>query len=91
MTVNPGFGGQSFIPEMVKKISRLRNMAESRGLSIDIQVDGGIKAANVHEVARAGANVFVAGSAVFGAPDYQEAIEALRRGAQTGWNERLGA
>ena len=88
MTVNPGFGGQSFIPAMVDKIERLRTMADARGLAIDIQVDGGIKPASVGEVARAGANVFVAGSAVFGAPDYRGAIDALRAGAQRGWAER---
>ncbi len=91
MTVNPGFGGQSFIPAMLRKISRLRDEADKRGLSIDIQVDGGIKPNSIGDVARAGANVFVAGSAVFGAADYGEAISALREGAKAGWTERLGA
>ncbi|MEE2788128.1 MAG: ribulose-phosphate 3-epimerase [Myxococcota bacterium] len=85
MTVNPGFGGQSFIPACLAKIARLRQWIEERGLSIDIQVDGGIKPATVVDVARAGANVFVAGSAVFGMDDYQSAIQSLRAGAVEGW------
>ncbi|MCD8123284.1 MAG: ribulose-phosphate 3-epimerase [Clostridiales bacterium] len=66
MTVNPGFGGQKFIPYTLDKIRKLRNMIEERGLDVDIEVDGGITTGNVCEVARAGANVFVAGSGVFG-------------------------
>ena len=65
MTVNPGFGGQKLIPYCLKKVSDLRAMMKERGLDIDIQVDGGIKASNVAEVIEAGANVFVGGSAVF--------------------------
>lgn len=65
MTVNPGFGGQSFIREMLSKISELRQMIEKQGLCVDIEVDGGIKTGNLFEVGAAGANVFVAGSAVF--------------------------
>ncbi|MBI5547619.1 MAG: ribulose-phosphate 3-epimerase, partial [Deltaproteobacteria bacterium] len=78
MSVNPGFGGQSFIPTAVDKIRRLRRMAEERGLKIDIEVDGGIQPATAREVVAAGANVLVAGHAVFRAGDYREAIAALR-------------
>ena len=66
MTVNPGFGGQKFIPYTLEKVKQVRAMCDEKGLTIDIQVDGGISAANVREVLEAGANVFVAGSAVFG-------------------------
>src|SRR5690606_15506105 len=69
MSVNPGFGGQAFIPSSLNKIRRIRDMADERGLDdLWIEVDGGIGPANAEEVARAGANVFVAGSAVFNAP-----------------------
>lgn len=78
MTVEPGFGGQSFMPETMKKIKTLRAEAQRRGLDIDIQVDGGINAATVQTAAKAGANVFVAGSAVFGAEDASAAIAQLR-------------
>lgn len=78
MTVNPGFGGQAFIPQMPAKIRRLRKMIEERGLTIDIQVDGGINAQTVSQVIEAGATVLVAGSAVFGADNYASAIQALR-------------
>lgn len=66
MTVNPGFGGQKFIPYTLEKVRALRRLCDERGLKTDIQVDGGISAANVREVLEAGANIFVAGSAVFG-------------------------
>ena len=66
MTVNPGFGGQKFIPYCMDKIRDLRSMADHRGLALDIEVDGGINLKNVREVTAAGANVIVAGSAVFG-------------------------
>ena len=69
MTVNPGFGGQTFIPAMMDKIKELRRKIDSMNLNVDIQVDGGISLDNIKEVAKAGANVFVAGSAVFNAPD----------------------
>jgi ribulose-phosphate 3-epimerase len=65
MTVNPGFGGQSFISQSLSKVRRTRDLFERRGSAADLQVDGGISAANIAEVARAGANVFVAGSSVF--------------------------
>lgn len=78
MSVNPGFGGQSFITSMLPKIKQLREMVERSGRSIEIEVDGGVKSDNIGEIAAAGADVFVAGSAVFNAPDYTAAISALR-------------
>ncbi|ANV83202.1 ribulose-phosphate 3-epimerase [Picosynechococcus sp. PCC 7003] len=78
MSVNPGFGGQSFIPSMVSKIEKLRAMCDERGLDPWIEVDGGIKPANAWQVIDAGANAIVAGSAVFKAPSYAEAIEGIR-------------
>jgi ribulose-phosphate 3-epimerase len=82
MSVNPGFGGQAFIPQVLRKIEKLRGELDRRGLAVDIQVDGGIKADNIGEVARAGANVFVAGSAVFGEKDYRAIIARMRENAQ---------
>jgi len=79
MTVNPGFGGQEFIPAVVPKIRRLRELIDERGLKVQIQVDGGVSEATIGEVARAGCDVFVAGTAIFGAPDYAKAIAGLRR------------
>lgn len=81
MTVNPGFGGQKFIPYTLKKVQDLRAVLDSRGLKTDIQVDGGVSAANVREIMEAGANVFVAGSAVFGgdaAAKTKEMIEIFK-------------
>ena len=80
MTVNPGFGGQKFIFEMLPKIKRLREMIGLRGLEIDIEVDGGVNSKTIGEVSAAGANIFVAGSAVFNADDYAEAIRGIREG-----------
>ena len=78
MTVNPGFGGQSFIPEVLPKISRLRRMLDLAGLRTDIQVDGGVNAETARQVIGAGANVLVAGSYVYGAKDVKAAIKSLR-------------
>ncbi|MGA9523227.1 MAG: ribulose-phosphate 3-epimerase [Myxococcaceae bacterium] len=78
MSVNPGFGGQKFIPGAVDKIRRLRKLIDERGLKVDIEVDGGINATTAREVVAAGANVLVAGNAVYGAKDYAEAIRAIR-------------
>ncbi|HWR44792.1 ribulose-phosphate 3-epimerase [Sporomusa sp.] len=78
MSVNPGFGGQKFIPGAVDKIARLRAMLAERRLTVDIEVDGGINEATARQVAAAGANILVAGSAVYGAPDIAEAIKAIR-------------
>ncbi|TMA29818.1 MAG: ribulose-phosphate 3-epimerase [Deltaproteobacteria bacterium] len=81
MTVNPGFGGQKFIPSMLSKIETLRRWIDERGLDVSLEVDGGIGPETIALAARAGADVFVAGSAVFGARDRGEAIAALRRAA----------
>ncbi len=78
MSVNPGFGGQAFLPSVLPKIERLRQLVEARGLSIDIEVDGGVTADTAPRVVAAGANALVAGSAVFGRPDRAAAINAIR-------------
>lgn len=78
MSVNPGFGGQKFIPNVVSKIRKLRQMCDERGLDPWIEVDGGLKPGNTWQVLEAGANAIVAGSAVFKAPDYAEAIAGIR-------------
>ena len=78
MSVNPGFGGQKFIPGVVPKIQKLRQMCDERGLDPWIEVDGGLKPNNAWQVIDAGANAIVAGSAVFKAPDYGQAIEGIR-------------
>jgi len=78
MSVNPGFGGQSFIGEALKKISAVRQMIDASGRDIMLEVDGGVKVENIAEVARAGADTFVAGSAIFGKPDYKAIIDAMR-------------
>ncbi|HWR40488.1 MAG TPA: ribulose-phosphate 3-epimerase [Patescibacteria group bacterium] len=80
MSVNPGFGGQKFIPSSLDKIRRLKHQLTARNLNVDIQVDGGVTPANAAQVIAAGANILVAGSAVFGATDMSLAIEALRTG-----------
>jgi len=82
MTVNPGFGGQSFISAVLPKIRELRAEITRRKLQVDIEVDGGIKADNVAVAAEAGANVFVSGSGVFGEKDYVRTIAAIRAGAE---------
>jgi ribulose-phosphate 3-epimerase len=78
MTVNPGFGGQDFIETMLPKIRALRELIDQRGLEVELEVDGGINAATIGEVARAGAEVFVAGSAVFSTADYGETLSLFR-------------
>ncbi len=78
MTVNPGFGGQAFIPGMIPKIEALREIMEKRGLDIELQVDGGIGPKTIGPVSSAGANVFVAGSAIFHSDDYAETIRVMR-------------
>lgn len=82
MTVNPGFGGQSFIQPMIEKIGQLREMIKDRGLQTDIQVDGGIDAETIVLAAQAGANVFVAGTSVFRSGDYTKAIDVLKSTAK---------
>ena len=79
MSVNPGFGGQSFIPSALRKIEQLRKLIDSTGRDIRLEVDGGIKTDNIRRVADAGADTFVAGSAIFGKPDYRAVIEAMRQ------------
>jgi ribulose-phosphate 3-epimerase len=81
MSVNPGFGGQAFIPEVLPKLERLRAMIDAAGFAIDLEVDGGVKAGTAKQVIAAGADVLVAGSAVFGQADYATAIRALREDA----------
>ncbi len=81
MTVNPGFGGQQFIAGTLPKVETLRGWIRDRGLTVTLEVDGGITGDTIASVARAGANAFVAGTAIFGAPNYREAIAALRQAA----------
>jgi ribulose-phosphate 3-epimerase len=81
MSVNPGFGGQRFIESVLPKIRQLRGWIDDAGLDVDLEVDGGIAPGTIGRAAAAGANVFVAGNAVFGAGDYAEAIRALRQAA----------
>ncbi|MCM5682850.1 ribulose-phosphate 3-epimerase [Schlegelella sp. S2-27] len=78
MSVNPGFGGQSFIPAALKKIEQVRKIIDASGRDIRLEVDGGIKVDNIRQVADAGADTFVAGSAIFGKPDYKGVIDAMR-------------
>ncbi|MGV3741426.1 MAG: ribulose-phosphate 3-epimerase [Burkholderiaceae bacterium] len=79
MSVNPGFGGQSFIPDALKKIAAVRQRIDASGRDILLEVDGGVKVENVAQIAQAGADTFVAGSAIFGKPDYKAVIDAMRR------------
>ena len=79
MSVNPGFGGQSFIPQALKKIAAARKLIDESGRDILLEVDGGVKVDNIAEIARAGADTFVAGSAIFSQPDYKTVIDAMRR------------
>jgi len=78
MTVNPGFESQAFIPEVVPKIRRLREMIDQRQLGVEIEVDGGINPETIHQVSAAGAEVFVAGSAIFYSKDYAQTIRLMR-------------
>jgi ribulose-phosphate 3-epimerase len=78
MSVNPGFGGQSFISSALDKTRRLKEMIDSRGLQVGIELDGGIGPDNIGAAVEAGANIFVAGSAIFGQPDYQQVISKMK-------------
>ncbi|NAW67888.1 ribulose-phosphate 3-epimerase [Vibrio sp. V27_P1S3P104] len=78
MSVNPGFGGQSFIPHTLDKLRAVRERIEQSGRSIRLEIDGGVKVDNIAEIAQAGADMFVAGSAIFGQPDYQAVLNAMR-------------
>jgi len=90
MTVNPGFGGQQFLPSMLRKIGALRQLCDERGLDPIIEVDGGLSGANAWQVVKAGARAIVAGSAVFGAKDYAAAIAAIRHSTSTEPARRAG-
>ena len=79
MSVNPGFGGQKFIPSTLVKLREARRMIDDSGLPIRLEVDGGVGTGNIRAIAEAGADTFVAGSAIFGAPDYAEVIGAMRK------------
>ncbi|HCT4929893.1 TPA: ribulose-phosphate 3-epimerase [Morganella morganii] len=79
MSVNPGFGGQSFIPETLKKVEEVRRRIDASGRDIRLEVDGGINTENIAAVAQAGADMFVAGSAIFGKPDYKAVIDDMRK------------
>ncbi len=84
MTVNPGFGGQQYIESMTEKVRELRQMAIQRGMKLDIEVDGGIDTENIHMITEAGANIIVAGSTIYNAPDAAEIIHSLRQSAYGG-------
>jgi len=79
MSVNPGFGGQAFIPHTIEKIKALKTLIDSRGLSVRIEVDGGINTKNISEVRKAGADMFVAGSAIFNTDNYQQTISQFKQ------------
>jgi ribulose-phosphate 3-epimerase len=79
MSVNPGFGGQKFIPQALAKLRQVRRRIDESGRAIRLEIDGGVSAANIGEIAAAGADTFVAGSAIFGAPDYTQVIAAMRQ------------
>jgi len=81
MSVNPGFGGQGFIPYILEKVSQVRSMIDASGRDIRLQVDGGVKVNNIGEIAAAGADTYVAGSAIFGSDDYAETIAAMKQNA----------
>jgi len=81
MSVNPGFGGQNFIPSALEKLRQARRLIDASGRDIRLEIDGGVKPDNAAEIIRAGADTLVAGSAIFGAPDYREVIERIRRAA----------
>ena len=81
MSVNPGFGGQSFIPHVLDKVRKVREMIDATGKPIRLEVDGGVKVDNIAEVAAAGADTFVAGSAIFGSDDYSETVSRMKANA----------
>ncbi|MEM2983570.1 MAG: ribulose-phosphate 3-epimerase [Candidatus Bathyarchaeia archaeon] len=84
MTVNPGFAGQRFIPEMLEKVREIRKMIDNKGLPVEIELDGGIKLGNIAECAMAGGDIFVSGSGIFGTADYMETIRGMRRAIERG-------
>ena len=87
MSVNPGFGGQSFLPEVLPKVAAIRAMIDARGLAVDLQIDGGINEKTARLATKAGARVLVAGNAVFAKPSYADAIAELRREGEAGCAE----
>jgi ribulose-phosphate 3-epimerase len=78
MSVNPGFGGQKFIPATLTKLTQVRDLINKSGCDIRLEVDGGVSVDNIAEIAQAGADMFVAGSAIFGSKDYQATIQRMR-------------
>ena len=78
MSVNPGFGGQSFIPSALDKLRAVRERIDRSGRAIRLEIDGGVKVDNIAEIAKAGADTFVAGSAIFGQPDYAGIVSAMK-------------
>ncbi len=84
MSVNPGFGGQSFIPHVLEKIRVVREMIDRSGKDIRLEVDGGVKVDNIDKISAAGVDTFVAGSAIFNSPDYAETIDRMRKNAEAG-------
>jgi len=84
MSVNPGFGGQKFIPEALGKLTEARRRIDAAGRDIRLEIDGGVKVENAAQIAQAGADTFVSGSAIFGSPDYAATIAALRREIERG-------
>ena len=88
MSVNPGFGGQKFIASSLRKIAALRQAANERNLELDIEIDGGVSPATIADIAAAGANIFVAGSAVYGSKDYRATISSLRQRAEAALSRR---
>jgi ribulose-phosphate 3-epimerase len=90
MSVNPGFGGQKFIPESLGKLAEARARIDASGRDIRLEIDGGVKTDNVADIAGAGADTFVAGSAVFGSSDYAATIRSLRAQADLGQRSKPG-
>lgn len=82
MSVNPGFGGQKFIPQSLDKIKKLKQMIDAKKFNVDIQVDGGVSVDNIHDIVTAGANIVVAGSAIFGKDNIQKSVSDLRYSAE---------
>jgi ribulose-phosphate 3-epimerase len=91
MSVNPGFGGQKFIPQSLGKLAEARTRIEASGRDIRLEIDGGVKIDNAADIARAGADTFVAGSAVFGSSDYAATIRSLRAQAELGQRSKPGS
>ena len=78
LSINPGFGGQSFIPHTLEKLREVRRRIDESGYDIRLEVDGGVKVSNIAEIAAAGADMFVAGSAIFDQPDYKKVVDQMR-------------